>query len=121
MRRGRTGYQHAEHMIDHRPRGVFVSICPQLVLSLLLSSIRFQDRDALESGCEGYDVEGDRLREPGEEGADDPGVVLAVADAAVALVLTEDAAAAGLQRAQMKMLKPRPWQLVQMEPLRNEY
>lgn len=66
-------------------------------------------------------MEGDRLREPGEEGADDPGVVLAVAEAAMALVLTEDAAAAGLQRAQMKMLNPRPWQLVQIESLRNKH
>lgn len=53
-------------------------------------------------------MEGDRLREPGEEGADDPGVVPAIADAAVALIPTEDAAILGLQCAQMKILKPRP-------------
>lgn len=64
-------------------------------------------------------MEGDRLREPGEEGADDPGVLLAIADAAVALILAEDAATVGLQCAQTKILKPRPWQLVQMEPLRD--
>lgn len=53
MRRARMGYQNAEHKIDHRPRGVFVSICPQLVLSLLPSSNCFQDRDTPKSGCEG--------------------------------------------------------------------
>ncbi|KAJ5760433.1 hypothetical protein N7520_007589 [Penicillium odoratum] len=101
--------------IDHRSRGVLVSIRPQFVLSLFPSTIR----DVLESGCGGYEVEGLRLNEPGEDGADDPGVVLAVADADVAPMRIEAAAAAaaGLQRAQIKMLKPRPSQIVQIEPL----
>jgi hypothetical protein len=61
-----------------------------------------------------------RLSEPGEDGAEEPGVpVPADADVRFAVVLAAAAAAAavGLHWAQMKMLKPRPLQLVQIEPL----
>jgi hypothetical protein len=64
-----------------------------------------------------------RLKEPGEDGADDPGVVFAVAGATVLLVLdrTAAAAAAGLQWTQTKMLNPRPSQLVQIASLSNAF
>ncbi|KAJ5647915.1 hypothetical protein N7490_004287 [Penicillium lividum] len=100
---------------NKRSRGVLVSTRPQFVLSLFPSPIR----DVLESGCGGYEVEGLRLNEPGEDGADDPGVVSAVADANGAPTRIEAAAAAGLQRAQTKILKPRPSQIVQVEPLKK--
>ncbi|KAJ5924448.1 hypothetical protein N7466_008635 [Penicillium verhagenii] len=87
------------------------------VLSRLSSLSGFHDLDVLGSGCDGYEVEGLRLNEPGEEGADDPGVELAVAEAAVSPIRIEAAAAAGLQCAHTKMLKPRPSQLVQIAPL----
>lgn len=57
-----------------------------------------------------------RLREPGDEGAVEPGVI-ADADVGFAMALAAAAAAAGLQCAQTKMLKPRPLQLGQIEPL----
>lgn len=50
-----------------------------------------------------------RLKEPGDEVAD--------ADVGFAMALAAAAAAAGLQCAQTKMLKPRPLQLGQIEPL----
>jgi hypothetical protein len=95
---------------------VLVSTLPQFVLSRP-SPYLLQALLVLASGCVGYDVDGLRLKEPGEEGADDPGVVFAVTEATVLLDRTAVAAAAGLQCAQMKMLKPRPWQLVQTAPL----
>ncbi|KAJ5709478.1 hypothetical protein N7493_010812 [Penicillium malachiteum] len=56
---------------SYRLRGVFASTRPQFVPSRLA----FHDLDALGSGNE---VDGLRLNEPGEDGADDPGVVFAV-------------------------------------------
>ncbi|KAJ5891067.1 uncharacterized protein N7473_007295 [Penicillium subrubescens] len=69
--------------------------------------------------CDGYDVEGLRLNEPGEDGADEPGVVLAVAEAvpAAAEMLEVATTADGLQWPHVKTLKPRPPQLVQIPPL----
>lgn len=57
-----------------------------------------------------------RFSEPGDDGAEDPGVS---ADAAVgfAVALAAAAAASGLQCGQTKMLKPRPLQLRQIAPL----
>jgi hypothetical protein len=63
-----------------------------------------------------------RLNEPGDDGAEEPGVpVPADADVrfAVALAVAAAAATVGLHWTQMKMLKPRPLQLVQIEPLRR--
>lgn len=100
----------------YRFRGVLVSTRPQFVLSLP-SPYLLQALLVLGLGCDGYDVDGLRLKEPGEEGADDPGVVFAVAEATVLLDRTDVAAVAGLQCAQTKMLKPRPSQLVQTAPL----
>ena len=57
-----------------------------------------------------------RLREPGEEGVDELGVV-ADADVGFAMAFAAAAAAAGLQCTQTKILKPRPLQLGQMDPL----
>ena len=92
---------------------------PQLVPSLP-SPYCFQDRLFRGSGCDGYEVDGVRLKDPGEEGADEPGVVFVVAEETVAaLVRTEAAAPAGLQCAHMKMLKPRPSQLAQIAPLHH--
>lgn len=59
-----------------------------------------------------------RPREPGDEGVEEPGVV-AVAEVGFARALAAAAAAAGLQCAQTKMLKPRPLQVAQIEPLVN--
>lgn len=109
-------YQMGSKSHIYRFRGVLASTRPQLVLSLP-SPYLLQALFVLGSDCVGYDVDGLRLKEPGEEGADDPGVVFAVAEATVLLDRTAVAAAAGLQRAQMKMLKPRPSQLVQTAPL----
>jgi len=55
------------------------------------------------SECDGYEVDGLRLKEPGEDGAEDPGVVFAVAGEAVLWTLDRAtaAAAAGLQWTQM--------------------
>lgn len=85
------------------------------------SPYHFHERIARGSGCVGYDVDGLRLKEPGEDGAEEPGVVFAVAGATVLLVVnrTAAAAAAGLQWTQTKMLNPRPSQLVQIAPLIN--
>jgi hypothetical protein len=63
-----------------------------------------------------------RLNEPGDDGAEELGVsVPADADVRFAVALAAAAAAAaaavGLHWTQMKMLKPRPLQLVQIEPL----
>ncbi|KAJ6146147.1 hypothetical protein N7497_008129 [Penicillium chrysogenum] len=74
------------------------------------------DRATLGSTCEGCEVGELRLSEPGDDGAEEPGVS---ADTAVgfAVALAAAAAAAGLQCAQTKMLKPRPLQLRQIAPL----
>lgn len=109
-------YQLGSRSHIYRFRGVLVSTRSQFVLSLP-SPYLLQALLVLGSGCDGYDVDGLRLKEPGEEGADDPGVVFAVAEATVLLDRTTVAAAAGLQCAQMEMLKPRPSQLVQTAPL----
>lgn len=61
---------------------MFVSTRPQLVPSRP-SPNRLQDRVARGSGCDGYEVEGLLLNEPGEDGTDDPGVVFAVVAGAV--------------------------------------
>lgn len=102
----------------HTLRGVFASTRPQFVPSLP-SPYRLQDRLTRGSEREGYEVDGLRLSEPGEDGADEPGVVFAVAGETVEFVLdrTAAAAAAGLQCAQTNMLKPRPSQLVQIVSL----
>ena len=93
-----------------------VSIRPQLAPSRS-SPNGFQDRVVRGSGCEGYEVDGVLLKEPGEDGADDPGVVFAVSDDAGGLDLMVAAAAAGLQCAHANMVNPRPSQLVQTAPL----
>lgn len=64
-------------------------------------------------------MEGVRLNEPGDDGADEPGVALAVAEEVAAALERRAAATApeGLQWAQGKILKPRPPQLVQIAPL----
>ena len=61
-----------------------------------------------------------RLNEPGDDGAEEPGVPVppdAGVRLAVALAAAAAAAAVGLHWAQMKMVKPRPLHLVQIEPL----
>lgn len=104
--------------LDHRFRGVFVSTRPQLVPSRPFPYLRHSR--FLGSGCDGYEVEGLLLSDPGEDGVDDPGVVFAVAGEEVAVLdRTAAAAAAGLQCAQIKILKPRPSQLVQIAPLKS--
>lgn len=94
---------------------ILLSILPQLVLSRPSPYFAY-DRAALGSACEGFEVEELRLSEPGDDGAEEPGVS---ADAAVgfAVALAAAAAAVGLQCAQTKMLKPRPLQLRQIAPL----
>lgn len=62
------------------------STCAQLVPSLP-PTYRFQDLVARGSGCDGYEEDGLRLKEPGEDGAEEPGVVFAVAGATVLLAL----------------------------------
>lgn len=102
---------------DHGFRGLFIllSIRPQLVLSRPSPYFAYE-RATFGSICEGCEPDELRLREPGDDGAEDPGVS---ADAAVgfAVALAAAAAAAGLQCAQTKMLKPRPLQLRQIAPL----
>lgn len=104
-------------VIDHGFRGLFIllSIRPQLVLSRPSPYFAYE-RATFGSICEGCEPDELRLREPGDDGAEDPGVS---ADAAVgfAVALAAAAAAAGLQCAQTKMLKPRPLQLRQIAPL----
>lgn len=70
----------------------------------------------LGSAWEGCELDELRLSELGDDGVEDPGVS---ADAAVGftIALAAAAAAAGLQCAQIKMLKPRPLQLRQIAPL----
>ncbi|KAJ5266857.1 hypothetical protein N7478_009665 [Penicillium angulare] len=68
-------------------------------------------------------MDGLRLNEAGEDAADDPVVVpavaavLALAEVVVVLTLMEAAAAVVLQCAHMKMLKPRPSQPLHFEPM----
>lgn len=104
-------------MTDHGSRGLFIllSIRPQLVVSRPSPYFAYE-RATFGSICEGCEPDELRLREPGDDGAEDPGVS---ADAAVgfAVALAAAAAAAGLQCAQTKMLKPRPLQLRQIAPL----
>ncbi|KAJ5248056.1 hypothetical protein N7524_012016 [Penicillium chrysogenum] len=101
----------------HGFRGLcmLLSIRPQLVLSRPSPYFAY-DRATLGSTCEGCEVEELRLSEPGDDGAEEPGVS---ADTAVglAVALAAAAAAAGLQCAQTKILKPRPLQLRQIAPL----
>ena len=94
---------------------ILLSIRPQLVLSRPSPYFAY-DRATLGSTCEGCEVGELRLSEPGDDGAEEPGVS---ADTAVgfAVALAAAAAAAGLQCAQTKMLKPRPLQLRQIAPL----
>ena len=94
---------------------MLLSICPQLVLSRPSPNFAYK-RATLGSECEGCEVDELRLSEPGDDGAEDPGVS---ADAAVrfAVALAAAAAAAGLQCAQTKMLKPQPLQPRQIAPL----
>lgn len=108
---------HRPQITDHGFRGWFIllSIRPQLVLSRPSPYFAYE-RATFGSICEGCEPDELRLREPGEDGVEDPGVS---ADAAVgfAVALAAAAAAAGLQCAQTKMLKPRPLQLRQIAPL----
>ncbi|KAJ5421935.1 hypothetical protein N7491_010380 [Penicillium cf. griseofulvum] len=77
---------------------------PQLVLSRPSPYFAY-NRAMLGSGCE---VDELRLGEPGDENAEEPGVSAAAAVGfAVSLAA---AAAAGLQCAHTKMLKPQPLQ-----------
>lgn len=72
---------------------------------------RFHGLAVFSSLCGEKDVEELRLNETGVESVEESGVLDASA------VRTATAAAAGLQWAQMNMLKPRPSQVLQMEPL----
>lgn len=102
---------------DQGFRGLFIllSIRPQLVLSRPSPYFAYA-RATFGSGCEECEEDELRLSEPGDDGAEDPGIS---ADAAVgfAVALAAAAAAAGLQCAQTKTLKPRPLQLRQIAPL----
>ncbi|KAJ5192700.1 hypothetical protein N7449_008842 [Penicillium cf. viridicatum] len=86
---------------DHGFRGLFIvlSIRPQLVLSRPSPYFAYE-RATFGSICEGCEVDELRLSEPGDDGAEDPGVS---ADAAVrfAVALAAAAAAVGLQCGQM--------------------
>lgn len=64
----------------HRLRGVFISTRPQVFPSLP-SPYCLKVLLVRGSGCDGYDVDGLRLNEPGEEATDEPGVVFAVIEA----------------------------------------
>jgi hypothetical protein len=85
------------------------------------SPYRLHERIVRGSGFDGYEVDGLRLKEPGEDGAEEPGVVFAVAGATALLVVDRmaAAAAAGLHWTQTKTLNPLPSQLVQIAPLVN--
>lgn len=106
-------------MIYHGFRGLFIllSIRPQLVLSRSPPYFAYE-RATFGSICEGCEPDELQLKEPGDDGAEDPGVSAdAVVGFAVTLAAAAAAAAAGLQCAQTKMLKPRPLQLRQIAPL----
>lgn len=86
----------------YRFRGVFDSTRPQLAPSRPSLS-PLQDCVARGLGCDGYEVDGLLLNEPGEDGTDEPGVVLAVDDSVVGFDRLM-AAVAGLQCGQVKMV-----------------
>lgn len=79
------------YMLAHRLREVLVSSRPQLPSASLFALL--QARPA----CDWKDVDELRLKEPGEDGAEDPGVVFAVADDVARPERAEVVALVGLQ------------------------